>query len=209
MQFPHTAATNHFFSYEPTATQFEALQEAYRNSEKHPWPSSIIENSDPERQLTPFRLLPGHQRGHQCTAEPFDPWRIFWERKIESSDKRNKERLDFDDAVSRCKSRVWSTTESTRKKLMAYENLHPMQLLCPPENEALCSARLSIWCENHTTTLQIPVYPECRFGFLVHLEPALRSERVGVGTPHVTVPVKRVRNAITTVGGHVHVVSQR
>ena len=73
---------------------------------------------------------------------------------------------------------------------MAYANLHPMQLLCPPEKEALCSGRLSIWYENHTTTLQVSVYPECRFGFLVHLEPTLRSKHVGIGTPDVTVPMK-------------------
>jgi len=72
---------------------------------------------------------------------------------------------------------------------MAYANLHPMQLLCPPEKVALCSGRLSIWCENHTTTLQISVYPKCRFRFFIHLKPTFRSEYISIGTPYVTVPV--------------------
>ena len=82
-------------------------------------------------------------------------------------------------------------SQRVRKKSVAYANLHPMQLLCPPEKEALYSGRLSIWWEGgRTTTLQIPIYPECCFGFLVHLKPTIWSEYIGIGTPYVAVPTK-------------------
>jgi len=45
-------------------------------------------------------------------------------------------------------------------------------------------------CEDRTTTLQISVYPECRFRLLVHLKPTLRSKYICIGIPYVTVPTK-------------------
>ena len=67
-------------------------------------PSVIIENSDLQRQLTSFLLLPGYQWGDQCTTEPLDSRRIFSEREIESPDERNEECLDFNNAIPGCES---------------------------------------------------------------------------------------------------------
>jgi hypothetical protein len=78
----------------------------------------------------------------------------------------------------------------TNQGLETYANLHPIQLLVPPEKVTLRQGTLAHGTGGRPKAhyAQVAVNPDGRLSLLVHLEPPFRSEFISVWSPCALVP---------------------